>query len=617
MTRFAPSRTWVRVVNGLMALALAVLVQATYWPLVKTFDLYRADLGYGGAWIGDHAKQITTISPDGPADRAGLTPGDVLEFDPMRPDDWVLASYRHMPEGFTGTLPVRHANGTRSIVTLVPERIAFLPTFNDRAALVIRMVSGATFLLMAVFLVWARPGVMTWCFLIFGTSGNPSVLYANYYLAFEATGHLQAQAFVPPFSLAVVVWLLPFAVAFPRATSPGWPWWKWAVGISLFLLWLAYLCREMYVAPFERELFPSGAMIFWATGTVSCLLTAIGAFVGRYRHSDGVARARLRWGLLGMSFAFVLYVLWAVQFVTRFAVSGSLSASALTPGQWLFAVTNLVVFPLSFGYSILRERVLDVQFAISRTVVYGIVSTLVLLFLTVVHWLLGRMIEHSRLALGLEGLAAIGLGLVLHRASHTINSLVDRVLFRKHHAAEERLRQVTAALPFANTAQSIADAVVVEPARNLDLASAALFDRESADGPLQRVRAVGWGDGHASSLDAESLLVRYLQAEHAALRLDGDRQWLPDGMPDGAAHPVLAIPVVTQHAVTAVVLYGSHANSTLPDPDEVQLLEALARAAATSHQQVRIAQLAREVDVQRIRNEQLEQSLRVLAGGRP
>jgi hypothetical protein len=179
---------------------------------------------------------------------------------------------------------------------------------------------------------------------------------------------------------------------------------------------------------------------------------------------------------------------------------------------------------------------------------------------------------------------------------------------------------VTAALPFASTEQSIAQAIVIEPTRNLELASAALFYRESAEGPLKRVLAVGWGESHAATLDAESLLVRYLQAEHAALRLDDDQQWLPAGMPEGSAHPVLAIPIVTQHVLTAVVLYGAHVNATLPDPDEVVLLEALAKAAATSHQQVRIAMLQREVvaltsdkTAEKARNEQLEASLRMFA----
>jgi hypothetical protein len=64
-------------------------------------------------------------------------------------------------------------------------------------------------------------------------------------------------------------------------------------------------------------------------------------------------------------------------------------------------------------------------------------------------------------------------------------------------------------------------------------------------------------------------------------------------------------------------------NGTLPDPDEVALLETLAKAAATSHQQVRIATLMREKDaaereyeLQKARSAQLESALRVLAQGR-
>jgi hypothetical protein len=48
------------------------------------------------------------------------------------------------------------------------------------------------------------------------------------------------------------------------------------------------------------------------------------------------------------------------------------------------------------------------------------------------------------------------------------------VVLRRQHAAEERLRQVTAALPFSTTEQIIAEAIVVEPTRNFELASAAL-----------------------------------------------------------------------------------------------------------------------------------------------
>jgi hypothetical protein len=79
------------------------------------------------------------------------------------------------------------------------------------------------------------------------------------------------------------------------------------------------------------------------------------------------------------------------------------------------------------------------------------------------------------------------------------------------------------------------------------------------------------------------------------------------------------------------MLYGAHVNHTLLEPDEIELLHALARAASVSHQQVRIATLQREVAV--LSNEnvaqqkvigQFDASLRALVqergvgeGGRP
>jgi len=592
MTNSTKPRTFVRAINGVIAVALAAFVLASYWPIVKIFDLHRADLQYQGEWIGGHAKRISAVTPGGVADRAGLKAGDVLEFDPGRDADWVLASYRNMPEGFSASLPVRHADGTRSAVTIAPERVAYLPSLNDQMATVARLTIVTFLTLIGVALVWVRPGLMTWSFVVGCLSGYPPFLYVTYFLAFVAGNGFSALSVVSTLGLSMIPAVVPFAANFPRDTWTGWAWWKQASCIAVALVWLMYQIAAGYVIPFEREQMAGLPLVLTFVVAVMAMLTAVALLVRNYRRSDGQGRARLKWALLGMCASYAGWIFFAVAFVAPFATSGSLSASQITPGQWLLVFTT-AIFAASFGYAALRERVIDVQFAFSRTLVYGAVTTLALVFLAAVHWLLGRLIEQSGLAIGLEGIAAIGLGLVLHRASHGITLLVDRVLFRKHHRAEERLRRVTAALPFANDERSIAEALVTEPVRNLGLASAALFYRESGEGPLRRLLAQGWGDAHAASLEADSLLVRYLQAEHEPLKLD-DSQLLPAGVPEGAALPVLAIPIVNQHALAAVVLYGSHANHTLLDPDEIELLHALAKAAATSHSQVRIAMLQRE-----------------------
>ena len=609
MRQSTRKRTWVRAINTVFAVAFAVFVLANYWPIVKLFDLSKADLQLQGEWIGGHAKRITAVTPGGVAERAGLKPGDVLEFDPSQDSDWVLASYRHMPEGFSATLPVRHYDGTRSLVALAPERVAFLPTLNDRLALLARLSCLTLGILVGVALVWARPGLMTWSLLLAFMSAAPVAIWAVHWLAAEAgqgEGHF---ILAPMFTMPLVVAGVPFALCFPGNTWRDLNRWQRALTLvfGAVLLFLMYRVTFHNFVPFEPRAAVLATVRLQAVAGIPATLVAIAALALTYHTSGERERAQLRWALLGMTATLAAGSVMFLYYALRPDLQMSLNGSQHTPSHWIAAIGFGFIFPLSIGYVVLRQRVVDVQFAISRTLVFGVVSTIVLVFLAVLHWLLGRVIEHSGLAFGLEGIAAIGLGLVLHRASHAINQLVDRVLFRKHHQAEERLRRVTAALPFASDERAIAEALVTEPTRNLELASAALFYRDAPEGELRRVLAQGWGDSHVASLDEDSLLVRYLQADHEPLKLD-DSQLLPAGVPEGAALPVLAIPIVNQHVLAAVVLYGAHTNYTLLDPDEIELLHHLAKAAATSHSQVRIEMLQREMERQRTRIGELEAS---------
>lgn len=606
MTTPTHPRPLTRAFNAVVAAAFGALVLAVYWPMVRLLDLSLADLEYQGVWIGSHAKQITEVTPNGVADRSGLHVGDILEFDPGKEADWVLASYREMPEGFSATLPVRHADGSRTLISLVPERVAYLPTLNDRMSLLARLSALTIGILLGVFVVWARPSLMAWSLLLVMVAYAPWRPLITYYFAFEA-GH--GFGFVPAlvFTPSLVVANVPFALCFPRNALAGWSWWKRALGLLVVLAWLSFLARLLNFAPFERDGPLTAELRIAAAFAILFCLVAMAVLWRTYRNSDGSDRARVKWAMLGVSAAVSAFGFAALLASLTFWTSNSVSGSSGVPTHWVVALSTGILWPLAIGYAILRQRVVDVQFAVSRTLTYGAVSTLALACVGGVHWLLGRLIEQSHLTIGLEGLAAIGVGLAMNRTTHGINRLLDRVLFRKHHQAEQRLRRVTIALPYATDERSIAEAVVAEPVRQLKLASAALFYRSSSGGPLRRVLAHGWSDEHATTLDADAMLVRYLQAEHETLKLD-DPDLLPAGVPDGAALPVLAIPLVNQHQVTAVVLYGSHVNSTLLDPDEVKLLEALAKAAATSHQQVRIAMLTRENEAQKARNDQLESS---------
>jgi hypothetical protein len=602
--------TFVRLLNALVALAFASLALAAYWPMMKLVDLHRADLGIKGEWIGGHAKRITKITPNGAADLAGLRVGDVLEFDPRVENDWILAGYRHMPEGFAARMPVQRADGALSLVLFKPDRVPFLPASNDVMATAAQLITASVVILLGVVLIWLRPGFMTWSLFMAYFAAFPYFPWTAYLLAFETGRTLEFWSIVASLFQCCLVMLVPFALCFPRNYLHHWPVWKQVVGAALCVAVIVLGASQLRVVPFELDTtsFETGRIALVPGMFVPILMLAVLPLMWSYRGADGPTRARLRWVLLGMAAPMIAICLAIVLGIVPYLASGTVSGRLLTVPGWVIAIGAGILFPIALGIAVLRERVEDIQFAVSRTLVYGAVSTLVLVILAAVHWLLGKMIEQTHLAIGLEGLAAVGLGLVLHRVTEATNHFVDRVLFRKRHAAEAHLRRIMAALPFAAGLRVIGDALVTEPARELDLASAAVFYRPTDAGPLQRQSSVGWTDDHVASLDPDCLLVRCLQAGHEPLRI-GDHELLPPDTPQGAALPVLAVPVASQSALRAVVLYGAHHNSTLPDRDEVALLHQLAMAAEKSHQQVRIAALARDGHEKQERIGRLEASL--------
>jgi hypothetical protein len=245
-------------------------------------------------------------------------------------------------------------------------------------------------------------------------SGGPLVPWRIHYFAFEA-GHGFNLTPVMVLFTGLTIAFVPFALCFPRNALAGWTRWKRALGLAVVLAWLSFFVSSNTFVAFEHDAPSSFAFGSWTAITVLSVLVAMAVFWHTYRKSDGNDRARLKWAMLGMSFVLVATILAMLLVQLPFLLSKPLSGNGLTPLHWVLALAYGFFWPLALGYAILRQRVIDVQFAVSRTLVYGAVSTLALAFVGAVHWLLGRPIEQSHLAIGLDGLAAIGLGLVLHR----------------------------------------------------------------------------------------------------------------------------------------------------------------------------------------------------------
>jgi hypothetical protein len=131
--------------------------------------------------------------------------------------------------------------------------------------------------------------------------------------------------------------------------------------------------------------------------------------------------------------------------------------------------------------------VIDLSFAISRTLVYTVLTSILVGTFALIDFASAKLLEHLQIALLLEALAALAFGIWLKALHNRIEGFVDRTLFRTRHTAEARLLRTAKTLAYADSEIFVDEALIIEACDALDLASAALSaivtDRSPAYSP--------------------------------------------------------------------------------------------------------------------------------------
>ncbi len=169
----------------------------------------------------------------------------------------------------------------------------------------------------------------------------------------------------------------------------------------------------------------------------TCSLAIAGAiFVWRFARSGADERAKTAWAIAGFLGSILCQTAaWVV------VAAGSNSAPIVTRFGLLFGIEargldvlgNL--FPLLAIYPILRYRLFDLGFVINRAALYSVLTLAAVGTLAGVNWLAQHWVT-ERLALVLQPVAAIVIGLGFARARGWTQTLHERTLFRDRFAAE-------------------------------------------------------------------------------------------------------------------------------------------------------------------------------------
>jgi hypothetical protein len=321
----------------------------------------------------------------------------------------------------------------------------------------------------------------------------------------------------------------------------------------------------------------------WLDVAPSIFLTAalVAIVMVRYVRSRGDDRRRLAWVAVGSVASAIATAMLDFQIV------GSIS---LTTWSSTLLSAASAALPLAFAYAILRHHVLDLGFAINRTVVYSTITATLLVAVGAVDWLSGKVLGSTHLSAFVEAAVTIAFGVALSWFHARVARGVDRVLFRRRYLAAKRFESRIAALGFAKTSTAVDEALVGEVLDILHIGSAAVF-RRADEATFVRTAAAGW-ESSARELSADHLLLRTLCAEERPVIL-ADAGIRDNAFPKGKTSPDIAIPIIVRHEFLGFALYGHRGDDAVLDPEEHKMLVRLVAAAASAYDAIDAAEWRR------------------------
>jgi hypothetical protein len=430
-------------------------------------------------------------------------------------------------------------------------------------------LAGFAYIAVALIILLRRPSRMTWGLFLYLVSATDVTIYRF------PEWLVPIAAFASDIlSVAGTVGLVIFAARFPDDRPAGFRAWVDRAAIPVGALFaipnLAWDATSLFWGTSPRSWMSLGSTF----GALALILLAGVMLVTIYFFAKRWERQRLQWVIAGVLFTLLSTVSgWARYWSTAYPVATS--DAAIWTATLLYAAA-----PFAIAYAVIRQRVFEISFVVSRTLIYTIMTATIFAFFALIEWLVGHVLERSGVAIVLVALAAIGIAFSLDAVHARIENFVEGTLFRRRHQAERRLADIAAGLPNAPNTAAVEAALLHEPRQAFALSSAVLFARDDTG---EYVR-------ESESLDRR--IVLRLQGVRRSVRM---HEFDPNG---GAAlehqEPVLAVPVFVRASLEAVAVYGSHLNGEDIDPDEAASLEAMSAAAGIAYEHLEAARSARE-----------------------
>ena len=351
------------------------------------------------------------------------------------------------------------------------------------------------------------------------------------------------------------------------------------------------------------EDFPAWLSLASMTCLWAALVAGAGLLVYRFAKSESaVVRQQLKWVVWGSAVAVTPFTLfYALGFFFGASTTNALVSEAT--GDWLSdaAVLPLVLIPLTFGNSVVRYRLMDVDMVVRRTATYALTTLAIALALGAVVYTAGLVvIGDNTIAPGAVTLRLIvsvtAMAVIVMMAAPLKNLLqerIDRFFYGERYDLRHGLLDFGRTISATTALEPLLDALVSRLQQVLGVERIAIFVEDArAQGRYQVARAVGLSRELIVPPDFREM-IRTRSAETGVVRADDlDLQPETTGFVRRALH--YYVPCVVRGRMVAVIGLGRSTGGALLSSEDLEILRAIAGYVAVAIENSLLYQEQRE-----------------------
>jgi len=284
-----------------------------------------------------------------------------------------------------------------------------------------------------------------------------------------------------------------------------------------------------------------------------------------------------------------------------------------------------MVFGLALGVAIVRHRLVDITIFMRRAVLYALTSLALAPFLILMVHAVARAGRGDSVGSLVAALIAAGALAAALPLLQRLEVLLERVMFHREHGVRNALLELARALGDVSDVAGVATVLTRGLVAEIPVRGAGLYLPEVPNGPFWSCeRHVALDDDVRPLPDkVDAALVEWLAARHGPfiandelLHAGADPAVVDVGRRLRAASVALAVPIVEDDALSAVILVGEKRSGAAFSRDELELLKAVAGNAGIALRNARLYDdLRLRIEEVQSAHAQLGQSAKLVAIG--